>query len=53
MSQDTVLSAGLGTVVQIGQRMVGELVVAMPLRDANGVNAAGRVRLDVRMGVRF
>ncbi len=53
VSQDTVLSAGLGTVVQIGQRMVGELVVAMPLRDANGVNAAGRVRLDVRMGVRF
>ncbi len=52
-SQDTVISAGLGTVVQVGQRGVGEFVVAMPLRDANGIDAKGRVRLDIRLGVRF
>lgn len=52
-SQDTVLSAGLGAVVQVGQRGVGEFVAAIPLRNANGVDARGRLRVDVRLGVRF
>lgn len=52
-SQDMLTSVGLGSVVQIGSRGIGEIVLAMPLRDANGFNAAGRVRADLRLGVRF
>jgi len=53
MSQDSLLSVGVGTVMQLGARSVGEFVVAMPLRDANGFNASGRLRADLRLGVRF
>ncbi len=52
-AQDMLTSVGVGSVVQFGSRGIGEIVLAMPLRDANGFSAAGRVRADLRLGVRF
>ena len=52
-AQDTLLSVGIGSAIQLGQRSFGEMVLAMPLRDANGFAARGRVRADLRLGIRF
>ena len=52
-AQDTLLSIGVGSAIQLGQRSFGEIVLAMPLRNANGFDARGRVRADLRLGIRF
>ena len=52
-AQDTLLSIGVGSAIQLGQRSFGEIVLAVPLRDANGFDARGRVHADLRLGIRF
>lgn len=52
-AQDGLFSAGVGSALQLGQRSFGEIVLAVPLRNANGVAARGRMRADLRLGLRF
>lgn len=52
-AQDTLLSVGIGSALQLGDRVFGELVLATPLRNANGFTARGKLRADLRIGARF
>jgi len=52
-AQDPLVSAGLGSVFQIGANMVAEVSLAKPLRDANLFIASGAWRADFRLGVQF
>jgi len=52
-AQDPLISAGIGSVFQIGASTVAEVSLAKPLRDANLFVASGAWRADFRLGVQF